>query len=143
MKRLLRIYSAKYFWLLGGMPTDSRQSPRFLHGWSALRATRLFRNSGVDRASHLTDTRSHRWKIPQTIRRPPRIRLFEARSSGKCLGQLSSTHREVMNLVYYQDKSIDEAAEIVGIPTNTVKSRMFYARARLAELLQKEGVKRL
>jgi RNA polymerase sigma-70 factor (ECF subfamily) len=46
----------------------------------------------------------------------------------------------VINLVYYQDKSINEVAEIVDVPTNTVKSRIFYARARLTELLQKEGV---
>jgi len=47
---------------------------------------------------------------------------------------------EVMNLVYYQDKSIEEVAKIVGVPTNTVKTRMFYARRRLAELLHETGV---
>jgi hypothetical protein len=49
-------------------------------------------------------------------------------------------HREVMNLVYYQDKSIEEVAAIVGAPTNTVKTRMFYARHQLAELLREAGV---
>jgi RNA polymerase sigma-70 factor, ECF subfamily len=58
----------------------------------------------------------------------------------KCLGQLSSAHREVMNLIYYQDKSIGEVAEIVGVPTNTVKTRMFYARRQLAELLREAGI---
>jgi RNA polymerase sigma-70 factor (ECF subfamily) len=58
----------------------------------------------------------------------------------KCLGQLSSAHREVMNLVYYQDKSIEEVAEIVGVPRSTVKTRMFYARRQLAELLREAGV---
>jgi RNA polymerase sigma-70 factor, ECF subfamily len=58
----------------------------------------------------------------------------------KCLGQLSSAHREVMNLVYYQDKSIEHAAKIVGVPTNTVKTRMFYGRRQLAELLREAGV---
>jgi len=58
----------------------------------------------------------------------------------KCLGQLSSAHREVMNLVYYQDKSIEEVVEIVGVPTNTVKTRMFYARRQLAQLLREAGV---
>ena len=43
---------------------------------------------------------------------------------------------------YYHEKSVEEVAEIVGIPENTVKTRMFYARKRLAELLKSEGVER-
>ena len=48
---------------------------------------------------------------------------------------LSPEHREIIDLVYYQEKSIGEVAEILGIPRNTVKTRMFYARLRLAVLL--------
>ena len=40
------------------------------------------------------------------------------------------------------EKSVEEVAEIVGIPANTVKTRMFYARKRLAELLKSEGIER-
>jgi RNA polymerase sigma-70 factor (ECF subfamily) len=57
-----------------------------------------------------------------------------------CLAQLSPEHREIIDLVYYHEKSVQEVAEIVGIPGNTVKTRMFYARKRLSELLQLEGV---
>ena len=60
----------------------------------------------------------------------------------KCLAGLSSEHREVIDLVYYHEKSVEEVAEIVGIPENTVKTRMFYARKRLAELLKSEGIER-
>jgi RNA polymerase sigma-70 factor (ECF subfamily) len=56
-----------------------------------------------------------------------------------CLTQLSPDHREIVDLVYYHDKTIDEVAEIVGVPRNTVKTRMFYARKRLAELLTRCG----
>ena len=52
-----------------------------------------------------------------------------------CLSQLSAEHREIVDLVYYHDKTIEEVAEIVGVPKNTVKTRMFYARRRLAHLL--------
>jgi len=52
-----------------------------------------------------------------------------------CLTQLSPDHREIIDLVYYHDKTIDEVAEIVRVPKNTVKTRMFYARKRLAQLL--------
>jgi RNA polymerase sigma-70 factor, ECF subfamily len=60
----------------------------------------------------------------------------------KCLGGLSAEHREIIDLVYYHEKSVEEVAEIVGIPENTVKTRMFYARKRLAELLKAEGIDR-
>jgi RNA polymerase sigma-70 factor (ECF subfamily) len=58
----------------------------------------------------------------------------------KSLMQLSPAHREVMDLVYYHDKSVDEIAQIVGISPGTVKTRMFYARAKLAGLLRGAGV---
>jgi RNA polymerase sigma-70 factor, ECF subfamily len=56
-----------------------------------------------------------------------------------CLGQLSPAHREIIDLVYYHEKSIDEVAEIIGVPQNTVKTRMFYARKRIGELLAAKG----
>jgi RNA polymerase sigma-70 factor, ECF subfamily len=52
-----------------------------------------------------------------------------------CLSQLSADHRAIIDLVYYHGKTIEEVAEIVGAPKNTVKTRMFYARKRLASLL--------
>jgi RNA polymerase sigma-70 factor, ECF subfamily len=60
----------------------------------------------------------------------------------KCLGALSPEHREIVDLVYYHEKSVEEVAEIVGIPENTVKTRLFYARKKLAELLKAAGVER-
>jgi RNA polymerase sigma-70 factor, ECF subfamily len=59
-----------------------------------------------------------------------------------CLRQLSLAHREVIDLVYCHEKSIDEVAEIAGIPQNTVKTRMFYARKRIAELMAAQGIDR-
>jgi RNA polymerase sigma-70 factor, ECF subfamily len=35
---------------------------------------------------------------------------------------------------------VQEVAQIVGIPGSTVKTRMFYARRKLSELLQGQGV---
>jgi len=60
----------------------------------------------------------------------------------KCLAVLSPEHREVIDLVYYHEKSVQEVAEIVGIPEATVKTRMFYARKRLSELLKTAGIDR-
>ena len=59
-----------------------------------------------------------------------------------CMERLSPDHREIIDLVYYHDKSVLEAATILEIPENTVKTRMFYARKRLGELMQKAGLDR-
>jgi RNA polymerase sigma-70 factor (ECF subfamily) len=52
------------------------------------------------------------------------------------LARLSLEHGEVIDLVYYHGKSVKEVAEIVGISEATVKTRMFYARKKLAELVE-------
>jgi RNA polymerase sigma-70 factor (ECF subfamily) len=60
-----------------------------------------------------------------------------------CVAKLSPAHREIINLVYYHEKSVEEAGEIIGIPQSTVKTRMFYARKQLADLLKGAGVENL
>jgi RNA polymerase sigma-70 factor, ECF subfamily len=57
----------------------------------------------------------------------------------KGLTQLSTTHREVIDLVYYHQRSIEEVAEIIGVPPGTVKTRMFCARKRIPELSPARG----
>jgi RNA polymerase sigma-70 factor, ECF subfamily len=57
-----------------------------------------------------------------------------------CLTQLSAVHREIVDLVYYHGKKIEEAATILGVPLNTVKTRMFYARKRIGELIAAKGL---
>ena len=60
----------------------------------------------------------------------------------QCLVELSAEHREIVNLIYYQHKSVEEVSGIVGIPEATVKTRMFYARKKLSELLAERGIER-
>jgi RNA polymerase sigma-70 factor, ECF subfamily len=56
-----------------------------------------------------------------------------------CIDKLSPAHREIIDLVYYHEKSVAEVSEIFGIPHATVKSRMFYARKQLAGMLVSAG----
>lgn len=58
----------------------------------------------------------------------------------RLMDQLTDEHREVLKLTYFEDKSVKEVAELLGISENTVKTRMFYARKRLAQLLDKAGI---
>jgi RNA polymerase sigma-70 factor (ECF subfamily) len=68
----------------------------------------------------------------------PEILLERKNSSEilrKCVIALSPAHGQIIDLVYYHEKSVGEVAEIVGIPEATVKTRMFYARKQLATLV--------
>jgi len=51
------------------------------------------------------------------------------------LASLSPEHSEVIDLVYYHGKSVKEVADITGVGKATVKTRMFYARRKLADLV--------
>lgn len=72
---------------------------------------------------------------PETILQKQQVRsiLLEA------LKHLTPKHREIIDLVYYHERSIDEVASILNIPSATVKTRMFYARSRLAQMLTQAG----
>lgn len=73
----------------------------------------------------------------------PEASLDRSRTSAilrSCVAKLSPAHREIVNLVYYHEKSVEEVATLIGIPASTVKTRMFYARKQLAELLKSAGI---
>ncbi len=59
-----------------------------------------------------------------------------------CLAKLAPIHRDVINLIYYQGDKIEEVARSIGVPVNTVKTRLHYARIRLGELLTEAGIDR-
>jgi RNA polymerase sigma-70 factor (ECF subfamily) len=57
----------------------------------------------------------------------------------EALACLTPEHREVLELVFFQDFSCKETAAIVGIPVGTVKSRLSYARRALKAALINNG----
>ena len=50
---------------------------------------------------------------------------------------LSPEHRAVLELIFYQGISLNEAADILKCPVGTVKSRLSYARQHLRGLLSR------
>lgn len=48
---------------------------------------------------------------------------------------LSPEHRAVLDLIFYQGLSLNEAAQVLNIPVGTVKSRLSYARDHLRGVL--------
>jgi RNA polymerase sigma-70 factor, ECF subfamily len=55
--------------------------------------------------------------------------------------KLSPDHQTVIELCFAEDFTYQEIADITGCPINTVKTRLFHARKRMAELLAKKGFK--
>lgn len=55
------------------------------------------------------------------------------------LDQLSPEHRAVIDLTFGQDRSYPEIATIMDCPVNTVKTRVFHARKKLAYWLAQRG----
>ncbi|MER2263736.1 sigma-70 family RNA polymerase sigma factor [Methylobacterium oxalidis] len=66
----------------------------------------------------------------------------KAEALRRCIAGLSAEHRMVVDLVYYHELSVEEAAQVLAIPAGTVKTRLFHARKRLSELLLAAGIDR-
>jgi RNA polymerase sigma-70 factor, ECF subfamily len=67
-------------------------------------------------------------------------RAVESWAVAEALAALRPEHREVLAEVYYQGKSVKEAAESLGIPAGTVKSRTYYALRALKLALEERGL---
>ncbi len=80
--------------------------------------------------------------LPARAEPSPEVTAMQASSSDymrECLTALSQEHREIIDLVYFHEKSVKEVSTILDIPEATVKTRMFYARKKLKEMLQALG----
>ena len=58
--------------------------------------------------------------------------------------KLSDEHRECLHLVFYEGCALAEIAQLQQVPENTVKTRLFHARQKIKQCLQRmlerEGV---
>ncbi len=68
---------------------------------------------------------SQRLLMRPTIRKVALTRKDKTTALRHCLQKLSAEHREIVNLIYDQHKSIQEFAGILGMPEATAKTRMF------------------
>jgi RNA polymerase sigma factor (sigma-70 family) len=58
----------------------------------------------------------------------------------EALKELSHAHREVLNETILRDRTVNQAAEALGLPVGTVKSRVYYALRALQVILAERGV---
>jgi RNA polymerase sigma-70 factor, ECF subfamily len=55
----------------------------------------------------------------------------------RCLDKLAEPHRECLYLVFYEDMSVAEVSAVQAVPEGTVKTRLFHARAKVKQCLQR------
>ncbi len=67
-------------------------------------------------------------------------RALESWLVADALASLSPAHREVLLETYYCGRSVSQAADVLGVPAGTVKSRTFYALRALRLALEERGV---
>jgi RNA polymerase sigma-70 factor (ECF subfamily) len=60
----------------------------------------------------------------------------------KCVTRLTPIHREVVILVSYQGKKVEDVAHPPGLPVSTIKARLHYARGHTAKLFAAAGIHR-
>jgi RNA polymerase sigma-70 factor (ECF subfamily) len=58
----------------------------------------------------------------------------------EALRSLTPAHREVLKETILRDRTVNQAAEALGIPVGTVKSRVYYALKALRVVLAERGV---
>ncbi|MBD3267479.1 sigma-70 family RNA polymerase sigma factor [bacterium] len=112
---------------------DTLQKPKSLPPWlykmARNAAVSKFRKDG--RFTQLKEEKKHHHFSSLSID----WRKFDAMDLHKALKALSPLHREVIVLHFLEDFPVSEIADIIGVSTGTVKSRLFYAKKTLRERL--------
>lgn len=67
-------------------------------------------------------------------------RALESWTFAEALADLSPEHRSVLIETYYRGRSVAEAAEVLGVPPGTVKSRSYYGLRALKLALEERGL---
>lgn len=102
----------------------------------------------VARRIVIDDHRSEQARPPETYNRDLEAfsesdetdRVLRQMTVGDALRTLSQPHREILVATYFRGRTVPEAAEELGLPLGTAKSRVYYALRALRAALQERGV---
>lgn len=67
-------------------------------------------------------------------------RLLRSITVADALRSLSPSHREILVETYFRGRTVAEAAEVLGLPLGTAKSRVYYGLRALRTALRQQGV---
>ncbi|GGL84541.1 RNA polymerase sigma factor [Streptomyces anthocyanicus] len=105
---------------------------------------RVARNLVIDmhrtRAARPPEVRGTTWLTELGSDRDENEQILTSIVIREALEELTPAHREILHATFFSDRSIQRAANVLGIPQGTVKSRVHYALRSLKAVLQKRGV---
>jgi RNA polymerase sigma-70 factor (ECF subfamily) len=111
--------------------------PRLIGNLEKGRSLRSFLlGVAANRARHHYRARRRFFRMAARLSREPRTQPAVARA----LDTLSLDHRVTFVLCELEERSSREAAEILGVPEGTVRTRLFHAKHKLRIALAKEGL---
>lgn len=116
-------------WLFGVIRRTALEERR--RGW--LRLDRLRRWFG--RGAVAAPDRAERCDAAGEL-----VRRETAHRLGDAIARLSERQRQMMHLVFYQDLSVQEAADVLGVPVGTARTHYERGKARLRALLAGEDL---
>lgn len=111
-----------------------------LKHWLYRTARNLCLNRIPQRTRHQSIDEEDAVDLPDASAGPEeRLDLQELQASVQAaVAQLPPLYRDVVALYYFADLSLQEVAEVLGLPEATVKTRLFRARERLRHALKAE-----
>jgi RNA polymerase sigma-70 factor (ECF subfamily) len=118
-------------------PPDLDPTRGSIRAWLLTTARRLaidaWRHSAV-RPEVITD------RPPEIAVPDPADRTLQSWLVSDALAELSPNHRAVIEECFFRERSVQEAADVLGVPVGTVKSRTHYALRALRLILSERGV---
>lgn len=150
---VLRAFALRY--VEDAARADDVVQETFLRAWRTL--DRIDPRRGSPRAYLMTIARNvltDQWRAsrvrPQTrvatLPEPPTADDVDAALEHwlveEALGRLTAEHRGVIQALYYDGRTVQEVAQLLGIPPGTVKSRSYYAVRALRVAFDELGVSR-
>lgn len=111
--------------------------PRALRPW----LYRIAHGLVVDRLRYEAsrDRAERAWAEQSQLGEEPCFDADDAAAIHRALDEVEAKHREVLVLHFLEDLSVGEIASIIRCPEGTVKSRIYYAKRALKELLGRGG----
>lgn len=119
--------------LIRGLP--SIRDPRRFRVW----IYQVARNVAMDHLRHRYGRPAPLVDDPPVDAPDPLERFDDLEQVHHGLSRLCLADRDVLTLFFLDDLSIDETAEVLGIPPGTVKSRLFKAKRSLRAVIEQEG----
>jgi RNA polymerase sigma factor (sigma-70 family) len=121
--------------ILRGMP--SLDDPQKLVPW----LYRIARNTAYSHAKMQVSDQDSLSGHDNQFADPASIRseFEDAEQVHRGLESLTVPHREVLTLAFLEDMSIEDIANVLGVPAGTVKSRLHYAKRALREAIEGPG----